>query len=227
MAGSIDVVLFDLDDTLCAYRRSPGEVLSASFSRAGIEPFFSVTDYYARYDEYLEESSGIDDLRRQCFGDLAAESGYDRDLGVAVAAAYSRERDQRAVAVLDGAREALDALDRDHRLGLVTNGDPAMQREKLAAVDLADPFETFVFAGFDAPPKPAPDPFERALEELAATPERAVHVGNSLATDVAGARAAGVDAAWIPDGADVPATPDPEPTYVLDSLADLTAPPWE
>ncbi len=108
----------------------------------------------------------------------------------------------------------------------MTNGDPRMQRTKLSAVGLADAFEAVVFAGFDGPAKPAPDPFERALEALAATPERAVHVGNSLATDVAGARAAGVAAAWVPADPAAQSPPDPAPTYVLDSLADLTEPPW-
>lgn len=227
MTDWIDAVLFDLDDTLCAYRRSPDEVLSASFPRAGVDPFFGVADYYDRYDGYLAASSGIDDLRRRCFGDLAVEAGLDREAGVAVAEAYARERDQRDVVVLDGAREALADLDDDYRLGLVTNGDPGMQREKLSAIGLADAFDAAVFAGFDAPAKPAPEPFERALEALAATPDRAVHVGNSLATDVAGARAAGVAAAWVPDGTDVPPDPDPAPEYTLASLSDLATPPWE
>lgn len=227
MTDAVDVVLFDLDDTLCAYERPPGDVLTVAFERAGIEPFFGVGDYYERYDAYLERSSDIADLRRRCFGDLAVASGNERETGVAVADVYARERDQGRVSLCDGARVALDALGDEYRLGLVTNGDPTMQRAKLSAVDLAEVFETTVFGGFDVPAKPAIEPFERALEHLSVTPERAVHVGNSLGTDVAGARAAGIAAAWIPDGDEVPSNPDPRPTYVLESLDDLTTPPWE
>lgn len=226
MSDAIDTVLFDLDDTLCAYRREPGEVLEAAFSRAGVEAMFSVADYYDRYDDYLEESDDIDDLRERCFGDLAAEAGYDRGAGRAVARAYAAERDQRAVELLTGARDVLDALALEHRLGLVTNGDPGMQRRKLEAVGLAEDFETIVCAGYDTPAKPSPEPFEIALEALEATPDRAVHVGNSLSTDVAGARAAGLRAAWVPVEGSAPEAPDPEPDYALESLSDLTSPPW-
>lgn len=225
MTDAIDTVLFDLDDTLCSYRR-PGEaVLDAAFETAGVSPLFAAADYYGVYDEYLAESTSIHDLRERCFGDLAVEAGHDRAAGHAVAEAYALERDQGGVALIDGAREALDALAAEYRLGLVTNGAPEMQREKLAAAALEDDFETVVCAGYDAPAKPAPDPFDAALEALDSTAERAVHVGNSPSTDVAGAQAAGVRAAWIPDG-DAPERPDPTPDYTLESLADLTTPPW-
>lgn len=225
MTGDIDTVLFDLDDTLCAYRRPADAVLAAAFERAGVRSCFSVADYYDAYDDYLEESDGIRDLRARCFGDLAADAGHHRDTGRAVAEAYAAERDQGSVTLLDGAREALDALAGAHRLGLVTNGAPEMQREKLAAVGLEDDFEAIVCAGYDAPAKPSPEPFDVALSALDSSPDRAVHVGNSPSTDVAGARAAGVRAAWIPDG-DAGERPDPAPDYTLESLADLRTPPW-
>jgi len=101
-----------------------------------------------------------------------------------------------------------------------------MQRRKLAELDFAHAFETVVHAGHDAPAKPDPAPFHRALTDLDASPERAVHVGNSLDTDVPGARAAGVRVAWLANGDDVGADFDPRPDYRLDSLRDLLEPPW-
>jgi putative hydrolase of the HAD superfamily len=80
-----------------------------------------------------------------------------------------------------------------------------------------------VHAGYDARPKPHPEPFERALAALDARAERAVHVGNSPSSDVAGARAAGVASAWLASGED---SPEPAPTYRLDSLRELIRPPW-
>lgn len=222
----VDAVLFDLDDTLCRYRRSPAAVLERAFERAGVDPLFEPSAYHDRYDDYLEDSSSVADLRERCFGDLAVEADFERDVGVAVAEAFAAERDQRAVDPLSGVPDVLETLSEEYRLGLVTDGDPEMQREKLAAVGLTDAFETTVFAGYDTAPKPDPEPFGRALETLETDPERAVYVGNSLSSDVAGARAAGIRSVWVPPEPDVLAKPTPCPDYTLESLAELEQPPW-
>ncbi|MFB6219748.1 MAG: HAD family hydrolase, partial [Halobacteriaceae archaeon] len=116
-----------------------------------------------------------------------------------------------------------DALARDHQLGLVTNGTPDLQRARLDATGIADAFDTVVYAGFETAAKPDTEPFETALSALDATPERAVHVGNSLSSDVAGACRAGLRAAWVPATGD---DPDPEPDDALASLDALLDPPW-
>ncbi|MFB6172140.1 MAG: HAD family hydrolase [Haloarculaceae archaeon] len=225
MMAAVDTVLFDVDDTLCEYRRATGEVLELAFERAGVEPFFPVAAYLDRYSEFADEADTVADLRTACFSTIAAERGYDPERGREVAAAFTAERDHRNVRALPGLDDALDALSTaGYRVGVVTNGAPEMQRQKLDALDLRDRFEVVVHGGYDAPAKPAPDPFHRALDRLGGDPGRAVHVGNSLASDVAGAQAAGLRAAWLRqhDG-----DPDPAPDYTVDSLHDLTTPPWE
>lgn len=224
-AATIDGVLFDLDDTLCAYRRPSAAVLATAFERTGVEPCFSVEDYFRVFDDHVEPGWTIDRLREDCFAALAEQRGVDPDHGRAVARAYADERDHREVSCLPGAREALEALAGSHRIGLVTNGSPDMQAEKLDALGLADAFETIVHGGHDAPSKPSPEPFHLALDSLSVEPERAVHVGNSLEADVAGATAAGLRAAWLAGTTE--ADPgDHAPDYVLDSLSALAAPPW-
>ncbi|ELY57571.1 HAD family hydrolase [Natronolimnohabitans innermongolicus] len=226
--GVVDTVCFDLDHTLCRYTRPGSEILSRAFERVGLETDapWTVDDYYGRYRTYLEESSGADDLRRRCFADLAVDAGYDRETGRAVADAYGEYRDREAVEPLPGARNVLETLATENQLGLITNGEPGMQRAKLEATGLDAHFETVVYAGYDTAAKPSAEPFERALDALGSTPDRAVYVGNSLASDVAGARAAGMQSVWVPHGQDVPETPDPTPTYRLEGLAELSSPPW-
>lgn len=219
---SVECVLFDVDDTLCTYRRSTADVLELAFRAVDVEPFFDVEDYLGRYGEFAARTDTIQELRTACFATLAAERDRDPDLGRAIATAYAAERDHANVRPMPGLGDALDAL-ADHRLGIVTNGSPAMQATKLAALDLADAFEVVVHAGYDAPAKPDPAPFLHALEGLDGTPDRAVHVGDSVAHDVAGARAAGLRSAWVGRDGEVP---DPEPDYALDSLRDLVEPPW-
>ena len=88
----------------------------------------------------------------------------------------------------------------ERSVGVVTNGAPEMQQAKLRGLGLDNAFETVVHAGYDALAKPHPEPFERALDSLDADPSQAVHVGNSLSSDVAGAHAAGLDSAWLDTG---------------------------
>ncbi len=99
-----------------------------------------------------------------------------------------------------------------------------MQRTKMAALGIDDRVDAVVFAGHDAPVKPEPEPFERALAELGSTPDRAVHVGNSLDSDVAGADAAGLRSVWVP--ADPSVVPEPEPPFAFETLRPLGDPPW-
>ena len=220
----VDAVLFDLDDTLCEYRRTTADLLELSFERASVEPLFTVDDYHARYGDFVDVSESIRDLRRQCFAALAEEAGADPAAGERVAEVFSEERDHGDVRPLPGAGTAVERLADRYRLGIVTNGAPEMQTAKLAALPFADAFETVVYAGYDVPAKPDPAPFYRGLDALDAEPERAVHVGNSLESDVAGAAAAGVRSVWLSNGVEAP---QPVPDYRIESLEELRTPPWE
>jgi HAD superfamily hydrolase (TIGR01509 family) len=222
MTGHVDTVLFDIDDTLCEYRRSGAELLALAFDREGIEPFFDVAEYHDRYGTFSEATDTIESLRSECFAAIAEERGRDPELGRTIAETYAAERDHRNVRPLSGTRGAIAALSHDYRLGIVTNGPPDTQAEKLDGIGIRDAFEVVIHAGYDAPAKPDPEPFQQALSALDATPDSTVHVGNSLASDVVGAQAAGLQAVWLSDGTD----PDPVPEYILDSIAELREPPW-
>lgn len=211
-------VLFDLDDTLVEYERSGAAVLEIAFEQVGVEPFFEVSDYRARYETFFPESDSIAHLRELVFADIAESKGLDPDVGLDVAAAYAAERDHTRVNLLPGAEELLDALD-SRPLGMVTNGDPEMQRPKLEATGLDDRFETVVFAGHDAAAKPDPEPFHLALERMGQPIAGAVYVGNDPESDVAGAHACGMTAVWLRNGST--RTPQKDPHFTLESLADL------
>jgi len=215
-----EAVLFDVDDTLCRYRRTGDELLAAAFERTGHDPFITREEYHDRYPEFVDDSDSMTDLREQCFAAIAGGKGRDPSVGRRIAEVYADERDHGNVEPLAGVETALSALD-DLPLGVVTNGAPAMQSAKLEALGLADAFDVVVHAGYDAPAKPSPAPFEAALSVLSVRPERAVHVGNSLRSDVAGARAAGVGAVWLAEEADPSTARDPEPDHAISTLSEL------
>lgn len=230
-----DAVLFDLDDTLCVYRRPGSDLLAAAFEAVGVEPFFAVDEYYRRYAEFAAEADGVAAVRERCFATIAAERGRDPSIGERLAAAYAAERDHSNVRPLPGAPDVVRRLAGDgYRIGLVTNGPPDVQRTKLDALGLSDAFETTVFAGHGPAPKPAAEPFRVALDALDADPGAAVHVGNAPETDVAGAAAAGLWTVLVDGSGSVPgstaasaAADGPEPDLRVGGVADLLPPPWE
>ncbi|WP_158056151.1 HAD family hydrolase [Halorussus halophilus] len=222
--SDIETILFDLDGTLVDYERPPTELLDHAFRRAGVEPFFEIGDYLDRFHEHTGPNVSIDEVRARCFEAIAESYGRDPEVSREIAEIYAAERDHSQVAPLPGAHDLLETLASEYRLGLVTNGPPGMQTTKLEAAGLTDYFEELVFAGHDTAAKPEAEPFEVALNALDSTPERTLHVGNSISSDVAGAHAAGVGSVWVP--AERGVEPEPKPNYAFDSLASLEARPW-
>lgn len=219
-----DAVLFDLDGTLCAYQRPGDEVLALAFDAVGVEPFFAVTDYYERYGEFAPVADGPTELRELAFEAIATERGRPAALGRELASAYAERRDHGAVDPLPGVPEVVRSLATERRVGLVTNGGPEMQWDKLRTLGLADAFEVIVFAGHHneewghVPAKPDPEPFRVACDALGVAPEQTAHVGNAPEADVAGAATAGLTSVLV--GGRSPAA-HASPDHAVGSVADL------
>lgn len=226
--SQLEAVTFDLDDTVLRYERSPGDVLQLAFETLAIEPLFTVEEYYAHFDKFARTCDSMDELRSECFAALARENGYEARLGRKVAAAFSAERDQSNVELVPSAAAVLDEFSRKYRLAVVTNGARDAQRRKMDAVELERWIDAVVVAGHDVPPKPSPDPFERAIRSLDVSPETTVHVGDSLETDVRGATAAGLDSVWVsPDPGSSADVREYDPTYHVETIGELLSPPWK
>lgn len=82
------------------------------------------------------------------------------------------------------------------RLGVVSNWDSRLP-VLLEKLGLAGYFEALAVSHLEGVEKPEPALFRRALEKLGAAPELALHVGDVPELDLAGARAAGIDAVLV------------------------------
>lgn len=107
-------------------------------------------------------------------------------------------------------REVPDALarlrERFDAVAVVTNGPGDTQREKIVATGLDAYVDLVVSSGEVGSAKPGPEIFAAALRRLGAAPGEAWHVGDSLSSDVAGARNAGLGAAvWLDRSGGMPA----------------------
>jgi len=148
----------------------------------------------------------------------------------------SRERVEKCIGIFHAHRPAqmvpyrgvatmLRALQRQQRLGMVTDGEPRMQRAKLAALGLASCFEVIVYAGELSREKPHPEVFRRALETLGVRPEASVFVGDHPVRDIMGARRVGMRAIRVLTGEfrQLPDDPRWGPDHRLENLTDLPA----
>ncbi|MFC4357835.1 HAD family hydrolase [Halobium salinum] len=222
--SDFDAVLFDLDGTLCRGDQSGETLYRGAFEAAGVEPFGRPDELWASLDGPPTPNDEATYLARG-FAAVADHHGHTVDAD-ALADGFLATVDNTAVSVLPGAPAALSSARENGPVGLVTNGPEHRQATKLTALDLGDAFDAVVFAGDLPRRKPHREPFDRALDALGVDPVAALHVGDSFEYDVAGARAAGLRAAWYVGGTDGDGDgrPDPDddrPDYVLRHLNDL------
>lgn len=105
---------------------------------------------------------------------------------------------------------------------LVTNSSARAQRAKLATVGLDSAFTTVVISGDIGIAKPDPRIFRIAVKRLALEPPEVWHIGDSLTTDVAGARAAGIESVWLNRTGRARGSGDPLPDREVESLNEVT-----
>jgi putative hydrolase of the HAD superfamily len=121
-----------------------------------------------------------------------------------------------------GHRELLQEIGSEYRLALISNFDHAPTAERiLRQHGLRNHFTaTLISDGFGRR-KPHAAIFQAALDALGVEASEALHVGDTLGDDVAGARAAGIDVAWIDRKGEGLPPGGEAPTFVLGRLADL------
>ena len=135
--------------------------------------------------------------RRESWSHALAEHGiHDLPFAEQLATTFQRERRTRHV-IFSDAIPVLENLQGTYRLGLVTNGAPDLQHEKLNGTKLGQYFDEIVISGEVGIGKPDPRIFTLALNALGGQPTEAVMVGNSLERDIAGAQGAGIQGIWL------------------------------
>ena len=109
------------------------------------------------------------------------------------------------------------------RIGLISNTGmtPGITfRTYLANTGMLDYFDTLTFSDEVKLSKPAEEIFLMTLRSLDAAPAQAVHVGDSIRNDVAGARKCGLKTVWITGFSERedPTDPATEPDETVDGL---------
>ncbi|MFQ5693021.1 MAG: HAD family hydrolase [Nitrospinota bacterium] len=116
----------------------------------------------------------------------------------------------------------LEALGRDYRLALLSNFDYApAARKMLDDMGLRDYFLKIAISDELGWRKPHPRVFQALVEELGVEPAESLYVGDTFEIDVVGAKAAGLDAAWVNPSGKVPGDGGVRPDIEVRSLAEL------
>ena len=209
-------LFLDMDETLCdtlsaneQAKQLMGEALKAQygaeFDGQGVANAY-VSGIYrqwsdrqrARYLPIIEQQSeGA--FRLQLIRDLLAGQGVD-DVSEAAAQALQDNFDSDRLAAFDfypGIVKFLAEARKLFTLVVITNGPEFSQIPKIKAINLAQHVDHIIIGGQEPEQKPARSIFDKALKLANCEAHEVIHVGDSLATDIAGARNSGITSVWI------------------------------
>jgi putative hydrolase of the HAD superfamily len=162
--------------------------------------------YYRTHMDDGRDPAGVAALRARCAealrGALPPSAGLRDVDGEALTEALLASL--RFSAFPDASAALGSARARGQRVIVVSNWDSSLSHV-LERVGLASLLDRVITSAEVGARKPAAAVFEAALAAARVTPAQALHVGDSLEEDVAGARAAGIAALWLNrDGAGAP-----------------------
>jgi len=197
----LEAVLFDWGDTLMLWAWEPDLLAAghdAGLHAIGREPSPAMTARFTEvYLPLLWVPGTLEEIEYPAFVKrLLAEEGIDVDdeeLDRFLDAEHAAWAPARQLASTTHA--LLEALrDRGLKLGLVSNAfdPPELLHRDLADLGVADRLDVAVFSSEVGRRKPHPDIFRRALDAIGVPPAHALFVGDTLATDIAGAAALGM-----------------------------------
>ena len=131
-------------------------------------------------------------LRRESFAVLLRDLDlYDDALHARLCDVFFENR-YAALELYEDTQAVLPGLRDRFRVALISNGNSDPKR-----FGLDQYFDTVIFAEDFGAAKPDPGIFAATLQNLDCDAAEAVHVGDSLENDVAGAQAAGLFAVWL------------------------------
>lgn len=213
----LKALFFDMDDTLCdtqsaneRARQQLAEAAQAKFAltEAGARAFSAayLKGIYREWEEGQEarympviKQHGEGAFRVQLVKDLLAQQGVaevaDKD-GQWLQDKFDHDR----IAAYDFFPGVLDFLTDARKyftLVVITNGPEYSQLPKVQAVNLAEHVDHILIGGLEPEQKPARSIFEKALQLANCEAHEAIHLGDSLAADIAGARNSCITSVWI------------------------------
>lgn len=207
-------IFFDLDRTLWDFDAAAEVAFERIYEKydlkeKGIPSAHDFHEVYHPLNEHLwelyrENKITKDDLNRTRFVLPLEHYGiHDVELADHLSEDYVYWS-PRIVRLVPGTMELLEYLKPKYHLHLITNGFQEVQDTKLTLSGMKPYFETLTVSEEVGVKKPNPEIFHYALRKANATAEESLMIGDEMAVDIDGARAAGMDTLFFnPTGAEV------------------------
>ena len=202
-------IFLDWDDTIGDWTGAEHKALRDLYAHYHLDALYpSFEDYLAAYKPYNLELWGMYGRGEVTKEKLHFERFYRPIEGLQVTGDRLREMAHEMGAeflrltnvyfsVLPGADEVVRALAKIYPLTIISNGFKEVQYYKFEHSGLADCFAHTIISEEVGINKPQPGIFRMALEKNGVTAEEAVMIGDSYSSDIAGAKAAGIDQIWL------------------------------
>ncbi len=214
-------LLFDADNTLLDFDGAEAQALRETLSLC---PLGFTDEIHRRYHiindllwKKLERGETTRDrLKIQRFKSLYDEFGMNGDLHGETTAAIYEDRLANQGHMIDGAEHVLSRLSQKYKCYIITNGIYKIQKKRLSKT----PLEKYITHSFISESlgcdKPSTVFFEKVLEYIGdADRSNYLVIGDSLTSDIAGAKNAKMDSVLISD------KNNDLPTYCIKELREL------
>ena len=125
------------------------------------------------------------------------------------------------VYVFEDTRPFLEWAKQHAKLGIISNGVARIQRSKLEKADLLKHFDCLSLSEETGFQKPSPEIFEIVLQQLGYLPAQVLMIGDSVESDLLGARNANIDFCWLNRRKQTFNQEYPKPTFQAYDLLEL------
>ena len=224
-------VFLDWDDTIGDWTHAAQKALQDIYATYHLEDLYATfEDYLEAYEPYnlmLWGKYGRNDVTKE---ELQFERFYHPLMVQPEPTLRGRSKEEiarkigveflrltnRYFTLLPDAGEVVRQLAAKYPLTIISNGFGEVQYYKFAHSGLQELFAHLLISEEVGINKPQPEIFRIALERNGVTAEEAVMIGDSYTSDIAGAKAAGIDQIWIHQG-----ETDETATYIVPAFKDV------
>lgn len=189
-------LLIDADGTLFDFDRAERRAIEQTLASCGLPSDDATCALYSRLNaaEWKRLERGevtSEELRRNRFLRLGEALGVEVDPDL-LNSTYMQKLSAGAD-LLDGAYEAVERLSRECTVAVVTNGLPPVQRARMESSGLGRLVHRLYISGEVGYSKPAPEFFDAVCRDMGIDDRsQAIVVGDSLTSDIAGAKNSGI-----------------------------------
>lgn len=218
-------LFLDMDGTFLDFHAAEHQAFYRAFALTGEQPTERTYRLYSAVNDSLWkafERGEIkkDEIRSGRYGILLEKLGIEADSD-AIEKAYETFLGE-GHELIPHAKEVLEYLSERYPLYTVTNGFAAVQRNRLALAGIGQYMARYFISEEIGFQKPRKEFFDVCFAQIGGNikPEDVLLIGDSLTSDILGAKNAGIDSCWFnPDG--LPNERGIVPEYEIRSLTEL------